>query len=73
MVSFALAIELAIELAISRIVSAMAAMTMEQVHQRTGQQQEVTPVASNMFPVLAQQIEAPDRDDHQRRRLEWQP
>mmetsp|Transcript_76642 Transcript_76642/g.212186 ORF Transcript_76642/g.212186 Transcript_76642/m.212186 type:complete len:95 (-) Transcript_76642:901-1185(-) len=52
-------------------VATMGPATMEQVHQRAGQEQQVWPEAGHMTPVFAQQIERGDQRDHQQRDGDW--
>lgn len=47
-----------------RGVTTVAAVAVEQMHQRACQQQQINPVASNMAPVLAQEVETADQGDH---------
>lgn len=46
------------------MVLAMPAVPMEQVHERTSQQQEVCPGTCEVRPVLPQQEEQDDQRDH---------
>lgn len=46
-------------------VSAMTTMTKKDVHQGASQQQQVHPVAGEMVPVFAQQVEGANYGDHQ--------
>lgn len=54
-------------LAAVRFMLPVTTMSVEQMHQRAGQQQQVGPGTRYMIPVFAQQIEASDQRHHQQR------